>query len=503
MIRTIYKLSSKVVKANNGSVSLDYLDALSTGQIIGIGESQVVSWIDELNDTTSEQLDEKYRKLRSERKFREANDLCFMSELVQIEYSNNEHFVREFTLNDIEYTWFANKGSVVVTYVCKDFSDTLRDRLDNGRDMSKEFIPAKLNAYLGLAMSSSKAVKTQPKHVVIVHDNVTEFEDTYRSVTVDGVNVVTEMVRMESSDGNGCIDYKLMQIWSDELDYQGKMSSGVSIRNSFMKGMVFPVDLQKFFSDNHVTHITDVYGHVHDVRDIDMVLPTSMFKLWNSYANYSEYERNCQENGYSFRVCKESHEVKASRTNYQQTTDLTLTDEQITRMIAPSVQYLKDVAGGDWLSTVLYLNGVSLTENSTTIKGLEQALMIDERLIHDTYIVNMVKTLTFKRRQQMCLGKYNIKTNFQIVSSDLYHFLGDVCGVPNDGLLKRGEVYSQWHVEREYKEAIAVRSPMISKENLARVNIVDSPQLREFYKYMSEIVVLNDFDLIAETLAGL
>ena len=502
MLRTIYKLNSKTVKANDGNVKLDYIKALESGQLVTIGESQVVAWIDELNGTTSDELDEKYKKLRSEHKYREANDLCFMVELVQVEYSSNKHFVTEFTLNDVDYTWFANKGSSTVTYIIKGISDELRDRLNNGRDMSKQFIPAKLNAYLGLAMSSSKAVKTQPKHVVVVNDNITEFKATYKRVTVDSVEDITETVRREASDGNGCIDYRLLQVWSDELGYSGKLSSGVSIRNSFIKGMVFPVDLQKFFNDNNVKTITDVYGEVHNVKDVDMIIPTSMFKLWQSYNNYNEYAEQCQMNGYTFRVCKESHEVKASRTNYQQTTDLQLTDEQIQRMIAPSVQYLKDVSGGDWLSTVLYLNGQSLTENSVNVNGLEQALMIEPKLINDTHIVNMVKVLTKKRREQMCLGKYNVKTNFQIISSDLYHFLGDVCNVPNNGLLKAGEVYSQWHVERGYKEAIAVRSPMISKENLARVNIADSQELREFYKYMTEIVVLNDFDLITETLAG-
>ena len=501
MQRTIFKLNSKTVKTYDGNVQLSYQDALESGQLITISDSQVVAWLDELNGTTCRELDTRYKQLRSEHKYRQANELAFLEELVQVEYSSNKHFVSEFILNGNEYVWFINKGSAVVTYIRKGVSDCLYERMNNGRDMQVKFIPAKLNAYLGLAMSSSREVITQPKHVVVVNDNITEFEATYTRVTVDAIEDVTEIVRMESSDGNGCIDYRLLQAWSDELGYGGKLSSGVSVRNAFIKGMVFPVDLQKFFSKHNVKTITDVYGKVHDTKDVDMIIPTSMFKLWQSYDSYDEYEMNCKKNGYTFRVCKESHEVKASRTNYQQTTDLEMTDEQIQRMIAPSVQHLKDVAGGDWLSTVLYLNGQSLTD-SVRLTGMEQAIMVAPELIHDSYIVNLVKMSTRRRREQMCLGKYNVKTNYQIISSDLYHFLGAACSVPNNGLLKAGEVYSHWHAERGYQEAIAVRSPMISKENLARVKIADSSELRDFYKYMPEIVVLNDFDLTCETLAG-
>ena len=69
-----------------------------------------------------------------------------------------------------------------------------------------------------------------------------------------------------------------------------------------------------------------------------------------------------------------------------------MNDEQIRRFIRPSVDYLADITGRDWLSTVLYLNGESMTENFSKIDGVEQALMIAPEMVEE---VPEVTTKTF------------------------------------------------------------------------------------------------------------
>ena len=514
MIRRIYNFISKDIIEGNCNITITYDEAMRDSKVIGVGDSFITEWIDSLKGTTTDEIKERFsiakgnytRGINTRENKQMMIECEFIPELIKIDFTSPKHFNKlkdGFVCNDKRYVYFLSKGTSSVTYIYEGIAEDFKDRIDNGRNKEIEFIPAKLNAYFSLSASSSRKVYHQPKHVVVVRDNITCFEATYLSVTTKGVEEVTEDITRECSDGNGVIDYRLMQLWSDDLGYNGKLSSGVSIRNSFMKGMVFPIDLQQFFTENNVTQITDVWGNVHDTVNVDMVIPTSMFKLWQSYSSYDEYDRNCSANGYEFRVCKESHEIKASRINYQFTTNLEMTPSQVERFIAPSIQHMKDICGGDWLSTVLYLNGQSLVETSANnVTGIEQCLMLAPELINDKIILDSTRQLTQKQRRELCLGRYWVESNYQILSSDLYHFLQSACGIEGDGLLKANEVYSNWHVERGHKEGLLFRSPMLTRYNIARVNIADSEEIREFFKYMPEIVVLNDWDLTCETLCG-
>lgn len=503
MIRRIVKLPGSTLKKCKYNVNMTWEELEKECYIIGISASQLNEWLDVLvRNKTTEELEQEHSYLKGQRKLKEMKQIEFMPELIQIEFTSEKQFKDSFKFNGVKYVWLGSKGDCTNTFIEENIAEEIINKLDNGRDKSQKFIPAKLNAYHSLAMSSSRPVKHQPKHVVVVKDNETTFVARYTSVTTQGVRDVTEEVTMESSDGNGIIDYKLLQLWEQDMNYGKHKSSGVSIRNAFIKGMVFPIDLQQFFAEHNVTEIVDVWGNRHSIADVDMIIPTSMHKLWQSYSSWDEYEANCKTNGYEFRVCKESHEIKMGRINYQFTTDVHMNDNQIQQFITPTIEYLKDIAGRDWLSTVLYLNGQDLAETSTNVHSLSQALMLCPELVKDKSVIQQINYMLQKRKNDACVGRYNVESDYQIISSDLYHFLCSACGIESDGLLKAEEIYSQWHLDRNYKEALLFRSPMISKENIARVNIVDSEELRKFYKHMPWTVVLNDWDLTVETLAG-
>ena len=505
MIREIVKISGAFLKESKYDVNITLEELENKGFIIGIANSQMTEWLDELRGTSTEELEELYVELRSQHRFADSKRIQFISELVQVEYNSDKVFREKFMLNGVEYSWLNSKGDSTNTYVRSDLLDVINEKLNNGRNVDIKFIPAKLNAYMGLSLSSSTRIsdENQPRKVIVVNDNKTTFEATYLYVGTKGVHEVTEDVTLEASDGNGIIDYRLLEKWSKEdLGYTDHISSGVSVRGAFLKGMVFPVDLQKFFKEHQVTHITDVWGTTHSIEDIDVIIPTSMLKLWQSYKSYEDYERNCTENGYKWRVCKESHDIKASRTNYQMLTDLVMTDDQIKTLIQPTIDYLSDVAGRDWLSTVLYLNGQTLSETSTNVRGIEQALMIEPKLIHDKSVVQNVNHMLQKRKNDACVGRLNVSSDYQIISSDLYNFLCSSCGIESKGLLRAGQIYSRWHLDRDLDKALLFRAPMISKENIARVEIIDSEELKDFYEHMPHTVVLNDWDCTAMTLAG-
>ena len=521
MIRKIFKVNIKDLKEANYNLELDYQKALENEQVIGIGNSQMVAWLNQLHGADEETLELQYREIKGKRSVaktraehkeltQQMREMEFIPELVQVQFNVNKAMEKDFDrtcegfyINGIKYVWFASKGSSVITYIDEKISEDFRAKLDNGRDKSVKFIPAKLNAYLSLSMSSSRKIPQPTGKVVLVRDAETKFIDTYLSVTTKGVKEVTEEVTLDASDGYGLISPSLMQVWSDYMGYDGKMSSGVTIRNAYCKGLVVPFPFNEFFEEHGITEIKDAYGNIHSVDNIDLILTESMVKAWNCYSSFEEYEKNCKANGYEYRVCKESHEVEYSRSNYQMTTNLEMTDEQIERLLQPSIDHIANITSRDWLSTVLYLNGECLNENSTSINSLSQALMIEPKLLDDIHTLQTLRKLTEKRKRDLCLGRFNVSSNYQICTCDPYLLCESICGMEAKGLLGKDEAWSKHHVDKGSNEVLLFRAPMISKENIKRSKVVNNSKIESYYRYMTELVVISGWDLTCATLAGM
>jgi len=126
-------------------------------------------------------------------------------------------------------------------------------------------------------------------------------------------------IELDESDGYGIMLPSLARRWSEELqlDY---MVSGVNTRLSFEKGMVFTFDFLEFADEIAGTRIIkDAWGNEVDLSNVELVLTTSMVKLWDSYKSCDDYIRNCVENGYTFGITKSCPKVLENErmTNYQ------------------------------------------------------------------------------------------------------------------------------------------------------------------------------------------
>ena len=69
--------------------------------------------------------------------------------------------------------------------------------------------------------------------------------------------------------------------------------------------MVYTFDFLEFADKVAGTRIIkDAWGNEVNLGEVELVLTTSMVKLWDSYQSCEEYLRNCQENGYTFSIPK-------------------------------------------------------------------------------------------------------------------------------------------------------------------------------------------------------
>ena len=383
----------------------------------------------------------------------------------------------------------------------------------NGKELNYKFIPAKINAYFALQCSASIAVPW-PK-IIVVDDAITKFPAKIREVRdVGGENPdwpsVTEPILKEIeynvSDGMGFITPEMSARWAEALNEGSEPLSGYNTRCAFLKGMVFTVDFKQFAEEiAHKYIIKDAWGDERDVRDADLIITVSMLKLWNSYAGYDDYYENCMKNGYEFCIAKSTpHELRnVHTTNYQYLQDFHLTDGQIDELISPTVAKIKECLGLDWKKLILYMCGTGLDEqNVMSMDPVCKSIMANPELIKDPYVRSKVSRMIQKRIRTAKIGVLDVEGDYAIIGNDPYSLLQHTFGMEITGLLKTGECYHRYWLDRNVPEIIVFRAPMTSHENVCKLQVVTNEEMEKWYKYIKTCCIFNSWDTTAIRLNG-
>ena len=494
----------------------------------------MLRWLDELNGITD--ADEKARAIKAEirRIKREPNSAPnkrrvrqLYAKLDEIQYKPDymcliidkekdyHRACKGFSINGLKYKrLLGTNGGVknsTIVFVSERHIDEIRRRIDNGRDMSKEMVPAKLEAYKALTCSASIPV-SYPNGILVVNDCEVEFpaDIVYLNDEEPGEPVMENRyqvpVQVNDSDGYGLMLPCLAERWSQELhlDY---LVSGVNTRASFEKGMIFTFDFIDFAEKIAGTYIVkDAWGNEVDVRNVELILTTSMLKLWDSYKSIDDYLQNCIDNHYTFGVTKACpKELESERTlNYQFIQSYDLDDDQIEELIKPTMDEIHDILHGDRMKTILYLKGVGLNEDN--IKYVEddfaKALMIDERMINDPYVQSSIYNMIKKRIDDAKVGVLKVHGNYSIICGDPYALCQSMFGLPVTGLLKAGEIYNKYWLDCGAEKLACFRAPMTTKENIVPMTPHRSEEAQYWYKHMTTCTLMNCWDTATHALNG-
>lgn len=537
--RHIFKISSsRLARAKYNIKSLGIDDARRNGELIDLADSQMLRFVDMINGVEDQEQHVRELKLKIDTLKRKqivtVQDMIkirnFMNEVDEILFREDYMFVvidkvshykkmykKGFKINGITYrrllgTTSGVKNSTII-FVNEKILPQLKEKIANGRNPEKKFTPAKLEAYQALACSASTPVSL-PKGIVVVSDCFTQFRETviHLDDTPEGCTkpIMTEkedfLIELDESDGYGIGMPSLMARWSKDLQLHYTISGAV-IRNSFCKGVVANVDFHEFARKHGVSEVVDVWGNVHNIFDIELVLTESMLKLWSSYDSIEDYLSNCEKHGYTFAITKPCVEyLEGERTmNYQFLQGYDFTDEEIDELIKPTVDEIKDILLGDLNKTVLYMNGVGMTEkNMRDYKcDFSTALMIEPEMKNDPFVRSSIKNMIKKRINDAKIGILNVEGNYSIVTGDPYALCQHMFGLEVTGLLKKYEVYNKYWVDKGVKQVAGFRAPMSTIENVRLLNINSSDECKEFYKYLTSITVLNCWDSLAQAMNGL
>lgn len=534
----VFKIHTKRLVEAKWDLTLPLDEARRNHEIISLADSTVLRWIDELNGVTDAEakarsIKRRIKMLRNEpsclenrreirRLYTELDAVQFKPDYMCLVVDKKNDYRRAcsskgFKINGITYrrlvgTTGGVKNSTIV-FVSDCLVDEIRKRIDNGRNKGMEFVPAKLEAYRALACSASIPV-TDPDGVLVVDDCYTHFKD-HVVVLDDGVSGEPTIVEDKehdcelcANDGFGLISYDLAQQWSEDLKLPFT-ASGFCVRNAFCKGMLFPFPFREFAKKVAKQNmLKDAWGDYRDINRIQVVLSTSMLKLWDSYHSCEDYLENCRENHYHFSVTKTCElELDEERNlNYQFIQSYDLTNDEIRELVKPTLDEIKGVMGGDWRDALLYLRGSGMRDEPNYINSLEndyiKALMIEPEMINDPYVQNRIRYFIKKRISQAKTGVVKVRGNFQVASGDPYALCQSMFRMEVTGLLKAGEVYSRFWNDRDVKRVACFRAPMSQMANIRCMNLNVSDDCQYWYRYMKSVFITNAWDNMCAALNG-
>ena len=539
----VYKLHSRDIRKANYKYELPLEVAMRDYPecIISLNDSQILRFIDEINGTTDsdDKAKEIKRKMRDVRKqkrspvtkallrnlYRALYDLQYQKDYICIIMDSNKDYdllnEKGFSVNGIEYQRLLGtnggiKNSTIV-YVSKDIYKPIKERIDNGRNMEQLLVPAKLEAYQALVCSGSVALP-KPKGIIVVDDCITHFKDDV--ILIDDANegkpslsyVKDYDIEHNDSDGYGLMTPEYSRKINQYLNDIDDTMSGFTCRYAWTKGMVYTFDFVEFAEKKAGTYIIkDAWGDERDVREADVILTVSMLKLWDGYKSWEDFYENCEKNHYEFSATKTTPmELEhIHNTNYQFLQSYEFDDDELYELCRPTIDSIKDIFGMDYRKAIVFLCGMGLNEKnvfsgfgSENFDYVSRALMIEPQMINDPFVRKRIMNMISKRINDAKKGVLSIDANYAMISGDPYALCQSMFGLDVTGLLKSGELYHKYWIDKGSDELACFRAPMTCHNNIRKLKLNKSDECLYWYQYIKTAIILNAWDTTCDAMNG-
>ena len=546
----VYKFNSKILNNQNYNINISFKKAKENCQIVAVSDSQMLRSIRDIKGRCidKELIETLYAKRNEIKKLpsskmnsnlvrelnKQINEKMFVPEYVSVVIDSIGHYKKIIKngiyINGKKYVRFSCSASQArvntIIMVEEEISAKLYTVLNNGRH-EKKINPSKFNAYFGLSSSATKVVST-PK-ACVVPDHI-EKRNTYvnwvteidKPLQDDIIEQKTVDFEFNYFDGQGLISPELAKRWAEELDLD-YIPAQFCVRNAFIKGMVCVFDYVDFcrLKNNGNYIIKDIYGKEVDLREVEIIISESQFKMWSCYDNYEEYEKKAKENKLSWGISRYTpkYDKNIFTSNYQSLQTLKLSSDDIDKLLFRTTDWIERVTSKDILYTILFMLGENV--NSDSIEAFLKysdnywlkSLVINKNLIKDKYIQSKIYDCIKSKITKGCLGEILLPGNYQVLVSDPYAMMEHICGMPPVGLLGNKEHYSRYWNNLGITEVDAMRSPLTYRSEHNILNLKKNDDTEYWYKYLYTGLIFNvhgddvirladsdfDFDIAATT----
>ncbi|WP_029515595.1 RNA dependent RNA polymerase [Paenibacillus polymyxa] len=342
-------------------------------------------------------------------------------------------------------------------------------------------------------------------------------------------------------DGQGLMSFQFAKRIGQHLDLSYSPNA-VQGRLPYIKGNFIRFDLMKWFKENNVTEIIDVFGESQPIIDkqgrrIDLILTKSCFKAWHQYSeeeakpkclfeSITEYEALLKVHNHNHfwvaNYAKPAYQVNAyTPLTYQYIHALNLTLNDLFQLATPLMDVIKRVLHGQkndthekWLRDIAYTKAflhmlvqeddepkdvdeepdeqrdeVAQGQKKEFISEIIQAIDLNERMLYDGNVRKFIVKQAMLKVQDMLKGRIPIRGSYFYLTNDPIAFMEHASGKPVTGVLKKNQAF----MNRKQGTHALFRSPLTIFNEVGKLNFVHVHN--RYVLHLDNVIVLNCCDL--------
>ena len=396
-------------------------------------------------------------------------------DLIVVKWKNVE-ILRQLVMNGFNMPILHNDGTIETRhyhFYTASAGQLRRDKLVMISDIAWEKIHAQMECGMTWDLINERGSLNQNKYMAYLAlgtsatEEWTDFDIDRCIVIPEFEGQVTDKMMYIKPDYSYEIGIRTVTI--DHTDGCGMMLPEVStsnfmVRGVWIKGLLGSFDYIKWCKVNNADPVlTDAWGVKHDLvkERINVILTTSMFKLYKLYKSWDEYKYYFKRDGCHF--CKMNYEesfIRNTTINYQMIqTCQDFTDEEIIKFTQAEHDRIKNLTKDeDAMLKVLKAD----TESEQPYKA---ALALYPELLREAYTRNQLKDIRKRMLYDAKSGKLRCDNKRLFVLPDFYAacqhwFLGEE---NPKGLLAKDEIACK--VFKQHTKADVLRSPHLYLEH--------------------------------------
>lgn len=535
---------SKIVE-ENGYIGLSFANAKEEGSIVTLGDNQIFEFIRNINNINYTELLSNIKRLNEEKnnikkmeKSKEnskkigiiqnkINELMFIPHIVSVRCDTQNSTKKQY--KDICKNGFRIKSEVngkiydmtyrrlcagsgqlrrnTSIFVNVDLYDRLEKIMMCGLDKKKvgKMNLAKFSAYYALYSSATNKVSTPRICVISDFKHILKNEKIswiYDSEDGKDIKVVEMDVEINAFDGSGIVSPEFAKTWQYDLKLDYTPSSFI-LRSAWIKGLVSVFDFADFGKTiAKKEYIIDAWGNKQFVKDIDVILTTSQFKMWKKYSSWEEYCWYHSKFGHVFGIARVNKKEDSTYTtmNYQYVQSNGFTNDSVCKLSDYTLDWIRKILSGDKLYTSRFVLGVQ-DEDFNVNKAenelgtyISKAFMYDNRIIEDEYVKMKINQTIQRKIDQLKIGKCFVEGSYEFAIPDLYAMAEHAFGLPVNGLLGRKQCWSNRWVTKGSKVVAIMRSPLVAPAENQLTNIYNDDKCMYWFKHILSGTIVNVWD---------
>jgi hypothetical protein len=447
---------------------------------------------------------------------------------------------------EFDYVAFERSASMSrnarLSFIRSDFYEPVRKRIMLDMTIGKCQL-SKLYAYNGLMLTDGARVGDMSiwnsKRIVVV-DNPVSTVHSVPVITVedDGTkNAVRKYSRIEKTtdvdvtefDGEGLISNEYAK-YIDEVHFQSEGHTSFQIRMPYIKGVLHEVDFRSFLAELGTYEIKDIWGEIHPINEVDIILTKSMFKgfgwMTENGLTWSEYLLRCKKYDHALYISEVSQidQEKFTEMNYQFLVTASIKAEEFRPSDLP-LGWVNSPAKDkrDWITKTMERRYYDFVANedfrliycmSHNLKWAE-ILKRNPKFINEPYFTKQLDVQANHILEKYAFGTLLIAGDNRYLSGDLIKFIKHLVKSSDEDnvraiteleyeRLRYGEFYAPCAGYASNDKYVLLRNPHIARNEEA---IAKPPEEIGYYrkKYLSHlnyVIMVDSETLIPERLGG-